>query len=122
MTSATGRVEKGWGYEDIHFSNEHYCLKELVFTRNGNHFSMHFHAKKHESWLVTRGSFKVDCINSDSGKMYSFPLMLGDKLIIKPLTPHRLTALEDDSAIMVVSTADSVDDNYRVAPGMSQRG
>jgi mannose-6-phosphate isomerase-like protein (cupin superfamily) len=121
LINKVGRVEKGWGYEQIHFSNQHYCLKELVFTKQGNYFSMHFHAQKHESWLVLRGSFKVECINPDSGKTYPFPLLLGGKLVIEPLCPHRLTAMEADSVIMEVSTADHAEDNYRVAPGMSQR-
>ena len=40
----------------------------------------------------------------------------------KPLLPHQLEALEDNSSITEVSTADSVEDNYRLIPGDSQAG
>jgi hypothetical protein len=40
----------------------------------------------------------------------------------KPLLPHQLEALEDNSSITEVSTADSVEDNYRLIPGDSQEG
>jgi|TARA_R110001592_G_scaffold118369_2_gene320751 hypothetical protein len=34
--------------------------------------------------------------------------------------PHQLIALEDGSSLTEVSTADSVEDNYRIGPGDSQ--
>ena len=34
--------------------------------------------------------------------------------------PHQLEALEDNSSITEVSTPDSIEDNYRIAPGDSQ--
>jgi len=37
-----------------------------------------------------------------------------------PLLPHRLTCLEE-GVIIEVSTPDSVEDNYRVMPGDSQK-
>lgn len=122
MINTTGVKPKAWGHELIHFSNEHYCLKELVFAKAGNDFSMHFHAKKQEGWLVLRGLFHVEMIQTDDAKVHAFTLSPGERLELYPLTPHKLTALEDDSAIMEVSTADDMLDNYRVAPGMSQRG
>jgi hypothetical protein len=37
-----------------------------------------------------------------------------------PGYPHQLQAAEDNSIIVEVSTPDSIEDNYRVAPGDSQ--
>lgn len=116
-----GRHEKAWGHEMIHFNNEHYCLKELVFAEAGNDFSFHFHRDKIESWLCTKGSFKLEVINTDTATLMTSLLTKGGRVDIKTLMPHKLTALEGGSTIMEVSTPDWPSDNYRVGPGMSQR-
>jgi mannose-6-phosphate isomerase-like protein (cupin superfamily) len=58
MTRLTGRVEKGWGSEEIWATNDRYCGKLMRFN-TGARFSMHFHAEKDESWYVLDGLFKV---------------------------------------------------------------
>jgi mannose-6-phosphate isomerase-like protein (cupin superfamily) len=58
MTRLTGRVEKGWGSEEIWATNDQYCGKLMRFN-TGARFSMHFHAEKDESWYVLDGLFKV---------------------------------------------------------------
>lgn len=117
----SGFVKKGWGYEQIFITNELYCLKALHFTEKGNSFSMHFHKDKDESWYVQQGSFILKLINTDTGLVEETLLGHEDTIRIRPFTIHQLVALEDDSRILEVSTADSVEDNYRVAPGDSQR-
>ena len=47
---------------------------------------------------------------------------MGDTWRNKPLVPHQLIAEVDNSKIIEVSTTDSVEDNYRVEPGDSQKG
>ena len=37
------------------------------------------------------------------------------------MLPHQLVAIEDDSIIIEVSTPDSVEDNYRIGKGDSQK-
>ena len=44
----------------------------------------------------------------------------GDTWRNPPLQPHQLVCMERGSSITEVSTADSVEDNYRVFPGDSQ--
>ena len=44
----------------------------------------------------------------------------GDTWHNPPLQPHQLEALEPMSSVTEVSTADSVEDNYRLIPGDSQ--
>ena len=51
-----GFVEKGWGSENIWATNDKYCGKMLNF-KAGAKFSMHFHAKKDETWYVIMGRF-----------------------------------------------------------------
>ena len=45
------RVEKKWGYELWIHNDSEYCGKLLVFTKERNRFSMHYHIQKKESWI-----------------------------------------------------------------------
>jgi len=122
MERLEGKVDKGWGFELIWATNEHYCGKMMVFTKKGNKFSMHFHKEKDESWFVNEGSFIVRWIDTKTATLFSQTLTQGMTWRNKPLLPHQLEALEDNSSITEVSTADSVEDNYRLIPGDSQEG
>lgn len=119
MTRLTGKVEKGWGYELIWCTNDKYCGKIMHFDQ-GAKFSMHFHAYKDETWYVLSGKFIVEYIDTKDAKQYTFELEQGKTWHNKPLMPHRLICLEAGD-IIEVSTADSVEDNYRVLPGDSQK-
>jgi quercetin dioxygenase-like cupin family protein len=114
-----GFVEKGWGHELIWATNDKYCGKLLKFNA-GARFSMHFHAHKDETWYVLSGKFKVVCINTSNADQYSEVLKEGDTWHNKPLQPHQLICIEEGT-IIEVSTPDSVEDNYRVQPGDSQK-
>ena len=116
-----GMVPKGWGHELIWATNEHYCGKLLVFSKAGNRFSMHFHREKDETWFVQSGQFKLTWIDTSNAKTHTKTLSAGESWRNLPLVPHQLEALEDNSTIIEVSTTDSVEDNYRVLPGDSQK-
>jgi predicted component of type VI protein secretion system len=81
---------------------------------------MHFHRNKDESWYVQHGSFTLRLINTSNATINEQVLNKGDSIRIFPLMIHQLVALEPDSEIIEVSTADSVEDNYRVMPGDNQ--
>lgn len=121
MTRLTGHVEKGWGSEYIFASNDKYCGKLLNFAKKGSKFSMHFHSEKDETWFVLNGSFKVRWIDTKTSEMHESIIMGGSTWWNEPLVPHQLEALEDNSIIIEVSTPDSVEDNYRVMAGDSQK-
>jgi mannose-6-phosphate isomerase-like protein (cupin superfamily) len=110
----TGIVDKTWGHENIHISNDLYCMKFMNFHKAGNKTSMHFHREKHETWLVIAGSFKVNVLDFSTGTVSTNTLGVNDKWMNEPLKPHQLEALEDESIIIEVSTPDSVEDNYRI--------
>lgn len=114
-----GKVKKGWGHEEIWITNDKYCSKFLHFDA-GLMFSMHFHAEKVESWYVISGKFVVEWIDTTNAKIHQKTLHTGDTWHNEPLIPHRLICLESGT-ILEVSTPDSVEDNYRVMPGDSQR-
>lgn len=119
-TRLDGVVKKGWGYELIWATTDKYCGKIMVFERAGAKFSMHFHREKDETWFVNSGRFKVRWIDTNSATLYEKELKEGDTWHNPPLQPHQLEALENNSSISEVSTADSVEDNYRIIPGDSQ--
>ena len=115
-----GYVEKGWGYEVIWATNDQYCGKILCFKHVGSKFSMHFHKEKDETWFVNAGKFIVRWIDTKDASHNEKILVEGDVWHNPPLQPHQLEALAPESIIFEVSTADSVEDNYRIAPGDSQ--
>lgn len=119
-TRLNGVVTKGWGYELIWATTDKYCGKIMVFEKAGAKFSMHFHREKDETWFVNSGRFKVRWIDTATATLYEKELNEGDTWHNPPLQPHQLECLVDNSSISEVSTADSVEDNYRVFPGDSQ--
>ena len=119
MTRLTGRVEKGWGSEQIWATNDRYCGKMMHFNKDAR-FSMHFHAEKDETWYVLSGRFIVRWIDTDDASIRERELDPGNTWRNAPLVPHQLICLEEGT-VVEVSTPDSVEDNYRVQPGDSQK-
>lgn len=114
-----GFVEKGWGHELIWATNDKYCGKMLHF-KTGSKFSMHFHSVKEETWYVLTGSFIVRWIDTVDASEYEKALTEGDVWHNKPLMPHQIICTQEGT-IIEVSTPDSVEDNYRVRKGDSQK-
>ena len=120
MTRLEGYVSKGWGHELIWATNDRYCGKLMHFN-TGARFSMHFHREKEETWYVQSGKFVVKWINTANAEQNEKELNPGDTWHNPPCMPHQLICLEEGT-VVEVSTPDSVEDNYRVQPGDSQKG
>jgi mannose-6-phosphate isomerase-like protein (cupin superfamily) len=114
-----GVVKKGWGSELIWATNDKYCGKFMNF-KQGAKFSMHFHKEKDETWFVLTGKFLVTWIDTENASEHVEELNEGDTWHNPPLVPHRITCLVEGT-VVEVSTPDSVEDNYRVAKGDSQK-
>jgi mannose-6-phosphate isomerase len=119
MTRLNGFVKKGWGHELIWATNNKYCGKMMKFNKGGK-FSMHFHREKDETWYVLDGVFHVHWINTLNADMITTKIVAGDVWHNDPLLPHQVECIEEGT-IIEVSTPDSVEDNYRVMPGDSQK-
>ena len=119
MTRLEGYVEKGWGHELIWATNDKYCGKMMKFNKDAK-FSMHFHSEKDETWYILDGKFLVRWIDTKTAKVNGKELNAGDVWHNPPLLPHQVLCMEEGT-IIEVSTPDSVEDNYRVLPGDSQR-
>jgi len=120
-TRLKGKVDKGWGYEIIWATNDLYCGKIMVFEKVGSKFSMHFHKEKDETWFVNNGRFLLNYIDTTTAEYKSQELTEGMTWRNPPLMPHQLVCMEPGSSVTEVSTPDSVEDNYRIAPGDSQK-
>ena len=121
MSRLDGFVKKGWGYELIWATNDQYCGKIMVFEKPGSKFSMHFHKEKDESWFVNSGKFLLRYIDTQTATLHEKVLNEGETWRNPPLMPHQLEAMTANAMIFEVSTADSVEDNYRIIPGDSQK-
>lgn len=119
MARLEGYVEKGWGHELIWATNDKYCGKMMNFN-TGARFSMHFHREKDETWYIQSGKFVVRWINTQTAEQHEKELGPGDKWYNPPCMPHQLICIEQGT-VVEVSTPDSVEDNYRVLPGDSQK-
>ena len=119
MTRLSGFIRKGWGHELIWATNDKYCGKLMKFNK-GAKFSMHFHRQKEETWYILDGVFEVHWINTLDATQITNRLKAGDTWHNEPLSPHQIECIEEGT-IVEVSTPDSVEDNYRVIPGDSQK-
>ena len=95
-------------------NDEDYCGKLLVFNKEGDKFSMHYHLKKKETWFVQHGGFIFKWIDIENGKLNSRTLVNGESVLIERGQPHQLIALEDNSTIVEVSTEHFDEDSYRI--------
>jgi len=116
----SNKIQKGWGHELIHESNDQYCMKELHFYNKGHKSSMHFHKNKTETWVVTRGSIKIEFMDMSDSSTRITLMEEGAVITIKPMIPHQVTCMENDTIIMESSSKDEESDNYRIRPGDSQ--
>ena len=89
----TDKVEKDWGHE-IWLSNnekENYCGK-ILYIKEGKSTSMHFHAKKHESFYILEGIlciYIVDTVTTETAPHY---VKEGQRFIMDRFVPHKLEA------------------------------
>jgi quercetin dioxygenase-like cupin family protein len=108
-------VSKGWGKEIIFVNNDEYCGKLLCFEK-GKKFSMHYHIKKKETWYVSKGSFILIWVETNTGTTHTEYLKLGDVITNERGEPHQLIALED-AEVFEVSTKHYDDDSFRMWKG-----
>lgn len=108
------KIEKLWGHELWIHNDSQYCGKLLVFPKQGNNFSMHYHMIKNETWYIQEGKFQFDWIDTDNAKLHRTILNEGDIVYVEKGKPHQLTALIDNSIVFEVSTEHFEYDSYRV--------
>lgn len=108
-------VPKGWGKEVIFVNNDEYCGKLLCFEKDKK-FSMHYHIKKKETWYVSKGSFILIWVETNTGTTYTEYLKVGDVITNERGEPHQLIALEE-AEVFEVSTKHYDEDSFRMWKG-----
>ena len=111
-------IEKGWGYERVFANTSDYCGKILHFV-NGGKTSMHFHAKKAETFYVLSGKYTITTIDTKTAQKNTVLISAGEKYDVKQYVPHQIAVVEGGD-IVEVSTHDDASDSYRVEEGSTQ--
>jgi mannose-6-phosphate isomerase-like protein (cupin superfamily) len=113
------KVEKPWGWELIWALTDRYCGK-LLFVRAGEALSLQYHERKDESWYVQEGRAELELSAVDADERELVEITAGDSFHFRPLTVHRVRALED-TLVIEVSTAD-LDDIVRLEDAYGREG
>lgn len=108
-------VPKGWGKEIIFVNNDEYCGKLLCFEKDKK-FSMHYHIQKKETWYVSKGSFILIWVETNTGTTHTEYLKVGDVITNERGEPHQLIAVED-AEVFEVSTKHYDEDSFRMWKG-----
>lgn len=109
------KVSKDWGYELWLANNEEedYCGK-ILYILPGNSSSMHYHAKKHETFYVLEGKLSVEVIDTETTERHTHILEEGDSFVIDRFVPHQLSASGTPVKFIEISTFHRDEDSYRV--------
>lgn len=99
------RVEKPWGHELIWAHTEKYVGK-ILHIKKGEMLSYQFHKIKDETIYLYSGLMEID--TEDGRERKRIVLNPGEGVRIKPLTKHRMIALEE-CEVLEVSTPEITD-------------
>lgn len=100
------KTEKPWGYELLYAHTEKYVGK-LIFVKKGHRLSLQYHQRKDESMYILSGKARIDS-GEDETRLVSHVFEPGGTIRLKPLTRHRVKALED-TTLLEVSTPELED-------------
>ena len=96
------KTEKPWGFELLWAHTPKYAGK-LIFVKKGHRLSLQYHQKKDETLYLYQGKALFEVEGSD-GQLVEFVAGPGYTVRIRPLTKHRVAALED-TTLFEVSTS-----------------
>ena len=109
------KIEKQWGHEIwlVNNKEENYCGK-ILYIQEGCSTSMHFHAKKHESFYILKGDLQIDILDTFTTKIHSKILHEGEVFSLDRVVPHKLIAKGGPVKFVETSTYHEDSDSYRV--------
>jgi mannose-6-phosphate isomerase len=105
-------VPKSWGWEQWICNNEKYCGK-ILFIKQGQRCSLHFHKLKDEVLFVQSGSMQLITRDIEVGAVRWFDLNEGDAFHVESWYVHQMVALKD-TTILEFSTQHFDSDSYRI--------
>ena len=110
------KVDKEWGYELWLANNEaeDYCGK-ILYIEPGYSSSMHYHAKKHETFYILEGELIVEVIDTEPTERHAHILGEGSTFVIDRFVPHQLSASGGVPAKFIeISTFHDDNDSHRL--------
>ena len=112
------RIEKSGGHEILFAVTEKYTGR-ILFVEKGHRLSLQYHKQKDETLCCLKG--KASLIIENGNMINVLPLMTECSYQIKPMTSHRVEAVED-TTLVEVSTPEGedvvrVEDDYGRASG-----
>lgn len=114
VTPPINLVDKPWGREIWFANNDRYCGKVLEINP-GQHFSMHYHMLKDETWYLQSGTLRFKYVDTAVGRCSETVIAAGQCVHILPGQPHQLECISDEKAVIFeVSTTHFDEDSYRV--------
>jgi mannose-6-phosphate isomerase len=102
MKQIPRRVEKPWGHELIWAETDAYVGK-ILHVNAGESLSLQYHKIKDETLHLLSGRIRF-WVGSLGDDLAEVDLAMGETIRIRPLTVHRIEAVED-SDILEASTA-----------------
>ena len=112
------RVEKPWGWELVWAEADAYAGK-LLFVRAGESLSLQYHEAKDESWLVQEGRARLE-LGGVGDELETIEITAGDAFRFRPLTVHRVAAIEDTFIVEISTT--QLDDVVRLEDKYGREG
>jgi hypothetical protein len=105
-------VKKPWGHEEIWAETDKY-LGKILYINAGHRLSLQYHERKIETIRVLQGKLKVVLQKPSDGPIYDLVLNEGETYHIAAGTVHRFCAMDNDAAVLEVSTPE-IDDVVRL--------
>ena len=97
------RVVKPWGQEEIFALLEGQYVGKVLHIKAGGVLSLQQHRAKDETIAVQSGQITME-YGPDPSRLTSVTMKPGDRLLIRALVVHRITAITD-SRVLEASTA-----------------
>lgn len=104
-------TEKPWGHEVLIAKNDLYVVKQL-FVKAGRRLSLQIHRKKFEHITLVSGAAHM-LLENDTG-MSHFQMPPMTPIEIAPGTIHRLSAGEEEDAVLIEVSTPELDDVIRI--------
>jgi mannose-6-phosphate isomerase len=111
------RVDKPWGYE-LHWAHTDRYVGKVLHVKAGHALSLQYHNVKDETIYVYSGKLLYEI--EQNGDLKKLEMKPGDSMRVKPMTVHRMTAIEDTD-VLEVSTPE-IDDVVRLEDRYGRKG
>jgi mannose-6-phosphate isomerase-like protein (cupin superfamily) len=107
--------KKSWGFEIWMVNNNKYCGK-ILYIRQGQWCSFHYHKIKDETFYVRKGEIVLEYSELNNIKRNMIQLRERDSFRIEPVMVHRFIGTGSENEVIEISTQHFEEDSYRLEP------